>query len=96
MLDVLTIMDVLKGFFQGIYNGFNDFLQNTFHFDDQIINLYNQFIAPLPEIIKILGAVFLAIIIVLGVISFVKKMLKLFIVIAVILAIVLLITQLNR
>ncbi len=89
MLDVLTIMDVLN-------NGFNDFLQNTFHFDDQIINLYNQFIAPLPEIIKILGAVFLAIIIVLGVISFVKKMLKLFIVIAVILAIVLLITQLNR
>lgn len=96
MLDVMTIMDVLKGFFQRIYGGFNDFLQNTFHFDDKIISLYNQFIVPLPEIIKILGSVFLAIIIVLGVISFVKKMLKLFIVIAVILAIVLLITQLNK
>jgi len=46
-------------------------------------------IQPLPELIKIPGAILLLVIIVLGTIQFVKKMLKLFIVIAVILVIVL-------
>jgi type IV secretory pathway TrbL component len=54
-----------------------------------ILDFYDQVIRPLPELIKIPGAILLLVIIVLGTIQFVKKLLKLFIVIAVILVIVL-------
>ena len=87
--------EVISNFFTNIYGSINDWLRSTFQFDQVIMDLYNQFIAPLPELIKIFGSVLLGIIIVLGVITFVKKMLKLFIVIAVILAIVFLVTQLS-
>lgn len=87
--------DIVREFFINQYDKFNGFLQNTLDFDGRVMALYDQFVTPLPEIIKILGGVFLAIIIVLGTISFVKKLLKLFIVIAVILVIVLAITQLS-
>ena len=90
-----VIWETVKGFFFSLYGGFNDFLKNTLDIDGMIIGLYDQFIAPLDEVFKIVGAVFLGIIIVLGVLSFVKKMLKLFIVLAVILAIVVLVTQLS-
>ena len=85
--------DMIKTFVERIFGGFNNLLKSWIGFDEKILNLYNQFIEPQPEIFKILGLVFLSIIIVLGVISFVKKMLKLFIVIAVILGIVLLLSQ---
>jgi hypothetical protein len=88
--------EVIKGFFESIYGRFNGFLQNTLDIDGKLIGLYEQFIVPLPELIKIVGIVFVGFILVFGTIAFVKKMLKLFIVIAVILAIVLLITQLNN
>lgn len=87
--------DIVREFFINQYDKFNGFLQNTLDFDGRFMALYDQFVTPLPEIIKILGGVFLAVIIVLGTISFVKKLLKLFIVIAVILVIVLAITQLS-
>jgi len=87
--------EAIKNFFLSLFGSFNDFLQRTFQFDELIMGLYDQFITPLPELFKILGAVFLGIIIVFGVISFVKKLLKLFIVLAVILGIVVLITQLS-
>lgn len=86
--------DVVKGILESVYNSFDEFLQNTLNIDGTLIDLYEQFITPLPELIKIVGTVFVAIILVLGILSFVKKMLKLFIVLAVILAIVLLVTQL--
>ncbi len=86
--------DVVKGILESVYNSFDEFLQNTLNIDGTLIGLYEQFITPLPELIKIVGTVFVAIILVLGILSFVKKMLKLFIVLAVILAIVLLVTQL--
>ena len=59
------------------------------------LSVYIADVSTKKEIIKIVGMVFLGIVIVLGVISFVKKMLKLFIVLAVILAIVFFATQLN-
>ena len=90
----IAIWDVVKNFFLGLYDKFNTFLQDTLDIDGKLIGLYEEFIVPLPEIIKIVGIVFVAIILVLGVLSFVKKMLKLFIVLAVILAIVLIITRL--
>jgi hypothetical protein len=85
--------NTIKDFVDKIFGGFNNLIKDWIGFDEKILGLYDQFIAPQPEIFKILGAVFLGIIIVLGVISFVKKMLKLFIVIAVILGIVLLLSQ---
>ncbi|MFA5471286.1 MAG: hypothetical protein WCZ00_02395 [Acholeplasmataceae bacterium] len=90
----IAIWDAIKGFFLRIYDKFNAFLQDTLDIDGKLIGLYEEFIVPLPEIIKIVGIVFTAIIIVLGILSFVKKMLKLFVVLAVILAIVLIITRL--
>lgn len=87
--------NIVKGFFESLYGRFNGFLQTTLDIDGKVLALYDQFVVPLPEIIKILGMVFLAIVIVLGVISFVKKMLKLFIVLAVILAIVFFATQIS-
>ncbi len=87
--------ETVKDFFLNQYDNFNGFLQDTLDIDGRLWALYDQFVAPLPEIIKILGAVFLGIIIVLGTVSFVKKLLKLFVVIAVILVIVLAVTQLG-
>ena len=87
--------ETVKGFFESLYGRFNGFLQTTLDIDGKVLALYDQFIVPLPELIKVVGMVFLGIVIVLGVISFVKKMLKLFIVLAVILAIVFFATQLN-
>lgn len=91
----LAVWDAVKNFFIGLYDKFNNFLQTTLDIDGKLIDLYQEFIVPIPEIIKIVGIVFTAIIIVLGIIAFVKKMLKLFIVLAVILAIVLIVTKLT-
>jgi hypothetical protein len=88
------IRDFFEGFLGSIYERFNEFLRNTFDIDGTLIGLYQQFIAPIDELFKIVGVVFVGIILVLGVLSFVKKMLKLFIVLAVILAIVVLGSQL--
>jgi hypothetical protein len=78
-----------------LFDRFNQFLIDTLKIDETLLGLYDQFVVPLPEWIKILGIIFTGIVLVLGTISFVKKMLKLFIVIAVILAIVVLATQMN-
>ncbi len=87
--------EIVKNFFLNQYDNFNGYLQDTLDIDGKLLALYNEFVAPLPEIIKILGGLFLAVIIVLGTISFVKKLLKLFIVIAVILVIVFVTTQMG-
>lgn len=65
--------DIVKGFFESLYGRFNGFLQTTLDIDGKVLALYDQFIVPLPELIKVVGMVFLGIVIVLGVISFVKK-----------------------
>jgi len=80
--------DVIKNFFTNIHGSINNYLMETLNLDGLILGLYEQYVQPIPELFKILGAVFLIIVIILGVISFVKKMLKLFIVIAIIMAIV--------
>lgn len=81
-------MDSILQFFTDIIGSFDGWLESTLQFDQTILDLYNTFVEPIPELFKILGAVFLAVIIVLGTISFIKKMLKLFLVIAVIIIIV--------
>lgn len=86
--------EAIKQFFVNLFNQFNSFLANTLQLDQLVVTLYNDYIAPIPEIFKILGIVFLVIILVFGVIAFVRKLLKLFIVLAVILGIVLIVTRL--
>jgi hypothetical protein len=85
--------NTIKNLVDSIFGGFNNLLQDWIGFDEKILGLYDQFIVPQPELFKLVGFAFFAIIVVLGVMSFVKKMLKLFIVLAVILAIVLLGSQ---
>jgi hypothetical protein len=79
----------ILNFINSIFGDINGFLQNLIGLDKLILNLYDQFIKPLPELVKIPGTVLLLVIIILGTIQFVKKMLKLFVVMAVILVIVL-------
>jgi type IV secretory pathway VirB2 component (pilin) len=90
------MLETIKGFFESLYGRFNGYLQDLLDIDNRLIGLYNDFVAPLPELIKLVGIVFVGFILVFGTIGFVKKMLKLFIVLAVILAIVFFITRLNN
>jgi hypothetical protein len=90
------MFETIKNFFELIYGNFNDWLSGLLDIDNRLIGLYNEFVAPLPELIKLVGIVFVGFILVFGTIGFVKKMLKLFIVLAVILAIVFFITRLNQ
>ncbi|HAX02024.1 MAG: hypothetical protein A2Y45_02420 [Tenericutes bacterium GWC2_34_14] len=90
------MFETIKNFFELIYGNFNDWLSGLLDIDNRLIGLYNEFVSPLPELIKLVGIVFVGFILVFGTIGFVKKMLKLFIVLAVILAIVFFITRLNQ
>lgn len=90
------MLETIKSFFEGIYERFNSYLQGLLDIDNRLIGLYNEFVAPLPEIIKLVAIVFVGFILVFGTIGFIKKMLKLFIVLAVILAIVFFITRLTN
>ena len=90
------MFETIKNFFELIYGNFNDWLSRLLDIDNRLISLYNEFVSPLPELIKLVGIVFVGFIFVFGTIGFVKKMLKLFIVLAVILAIVFFITRLNQ
>lgn len=85
-------MQGILTFLGDIIGNLDGWLESTIQFDQTLLDLYNQFIVPLPELFKILGGVLLSIIIVLGTFTFIKKLLKLFIVIAVIIVIVLAIT----
>jgi hypothetical protein len=89
----MVVWEWIQSLFGLLYGRFNTFLQDSLDIDGKLIFLYNEFVAPLPEVIKIAGLAFLSIIIVLGVFSFIKKMLKLFIVIAIILAIIMFLSR---
>lgn len=74
-------------FILGLLGTLDGFIGDIFNFDEVFFDYYNQYIAPIPNTFKLVGAVFLSIIVVLGTIQFVKKMLKLFIVLAIIIVI---------
>ncbi len=80
--------EMIKNVVYSIHDRINGYLIDQLNLDGFFMGLYEQYVVPIPEVFKILGAVFLIIVIILGTISFVKKMLKLFIVILVIMAIV--------
>lgn len=88
--------ETITNLFESLYGRFNSYLTDLLDIDSRLIGLYGEYISPLPELIKVVGIVFVGFILVFGTIGFVKKMLKLFIVLAVILAIVFFLTRLNQ
>ena len=82
------IWEVIGNFFKNLYENANGWMHDTLKTDEIVVDFYNNTIAPMPELIKIVGAVFIGIIVILGCISFIKKFLKTFVAIAVILVIV--------
>ena len=68
---------------------FNEWLKSIIAFDDNFYNIYNTYIVPLPELLKILGAALIAVFSFTGLIVFLKKMIKVIFIIAVVLIIVL-------
>lgn len=85
-----NVWDWIKSIFQNIDN----WMASTFKFDIIMIDLYDKFIAPRPEWLKMIGLVGVVIILVFGVISLLKKSMKLVIILAVIFGIIALITML--
>ncbi len=85
--------ETIKGFFGSIHDTINNFLQRILDIDGRLLSLYDEFVMPLPELVKIAGIVFLTIIIVLGVLSFAKKMLKLLIILAIIFFVIMALTR---
>ena len=73
-----------------LFGSFDQFLKETINFDQLVLDFYSNVIAPLPEWMKILGTLALVIIIVFGIFSIAKKLLKLAIFIAVVLLIIVL------
>jgi hypothetical protein len=85
-------MQSIFQFIGDLIGRFDGLLKNIFKLDERVIEFYESVIAPLPELFKLLGAILLAVIIVIGTLTFMKKLVKLFVVIAVIIVIVLAIT----
>lgn len=89
----MGFLDTIKGFFGSIHEGINGFLQRILDIDGRLLSLYDEFVMPLPELVKVAGIIFLTIIIVLGVMSFAKKMLKLLIILAIIFVVIMALTR---
>jgi hypothetical protein len=75
--------------------GINEWMKKTFKFDEIFIDKFKDFIGPVPELFKWLGLVLVAILLVLGAISFIKKFLKIFVIIAVIVIIIVIISRIG-
>lgn len=90
-------MDFFNNIWQWIKSLFGDintWMINTFKFDETVTGLYEKFITPLPEWVKMVGLVGVAVLLVFGAISVIKKSMKLVIILAVIFGIIVLITSL--
>lgn len=73
-------MDWIKNFFETIkqlFTNFNGWMQNTFSFDEKILNFYNEVIAPMGELTKILGLIAVLLLVVIGTVVVLKKAYKL-------------------
>ena len=79
---------ITLGFFFYLLESINNFFAINLKFDEMFLEYYNWFSTNIPEIFKWLLLFLLAIIVILGTISLIKKTFKLFIVIAVIAVII--------
>ncbi len=86
----MEILDQIWAFLMSIFGDLDSMLEELVNYDQLVLGLYNDYILPLPEWMKILGTLGLAVVIVFGVIGIAKKMMKLLIFVVVILAIIVL------
>ncbi|NLN50946.1 MAG: hypothetical protein GX149_04940 [Acholeplasmataceae bacterium] len=84
------ILDWIKA----LFSDFNNWMKKTINFDNKLIDLYNTIIAPLDEWIKILGFIAIAIILVFGIISLIKKAYKIVLVLVIIVGVIIILTSL--
>lgn len=82
----------MKEFFVNIWLKIDDVLKGL-KLDEHILRLYDTYVSPLHELFKWLLVILLLIIVVLGSITFAKKMIKLFLVIAIIAAIIIFLSK---
>lgn len=78
--------------FKGLFSDLNVWMASVFKFDETILNLYDRFVAPLPEWIKMLGFIFVTITLVFGAIEIIKKAYKLVLVLVIVFGIIILLT----
>lgn len=83
---------MVKQFFIGLWEKIND-LVGKFDLDGRLIGLYNDYVAPIKEVFKWLLLIFLVVIIILGLISFIKKSIKTFIVLSILAIVIIWLTK---
>lgn len=86
----MEILDQIWAFLMSIFGDLDSMLEELVNYDSLALGFYNDVIMPLPEWMKILGTLGLAVVIIFGVFAIAKKMLKLLIIVVVILAILVL------
>lgn len=86
-------MDKIIEFFTSAWAWINDAFNNALNLEGFLGNLYMQYIFPIPSFLKTLLLVLGIIILILGIISFIKKTIKLFVVIAVIALVIIFLTN---
>lgn len=86
-------MDKIIEFFTSAWAWINDAFNNALNLEGFLGNLYMQYIFPIPSFLKTLLLVLGIIILILGIISFIKKTIKLFVVIAVISLVIIFLTN---
>lgn len=79
---------IVQSFFQNIWQKINDLI-GKLDFDGKMLGLYATYIEPISELFKWLLLALLIVVIILGVISFIKKTFKVFIVVTIIVALIL-------
>jgi len=88
-----SFWDSIVSFFNMIRESINNFIQGIWSIDNFVISFYAEHIAPLDELVKLALFILFSIIVLLGVISLIKKSLKLVITIALIVIAVILLNQ---
>lgn len=86
------IWAAISGFFDMIGTNVNDFLINMLNTDQRLIGLYNEYIVPMSEVVKVLLIAGVAILIVVGAISVIKRSFKLIVIIAIVLVVLYIVT----
>lgn len=86
----MEILDKIWAFLMDVFGNFDTMLKDLVNFDQLAMDFYTDFIVPFPEWVKILGTLSLLVVVIFGLLSIAKKMMKLLIIIAVILGILIL------
>ncbi len=80
----MDFINKILDWIRGVVGDLNTWLIDKIALDTKILGFYESYIAPLKEWVKIVGLVAIAILLILGLFSFIKKLYKLFIVLIII------------